>query len=78
MKGSKKNLRSLGGVGYYFGNKEKTMFDWILDRINERTSWDGIMILVISLMILLVSPLAKLFAWAGIAWGIFTIWKLES
>jgi len=54
------------------------MFDWILDRINERTSWDGIMILVISLMVLLVSPLAKLFAWAGIAWGIFTIWKLES
>jgi len=49
--------------------------EWILARIAERTSWDGVSIIAISVAILVASPLVKWIAWAGLAYGIYTLVK---
>lgn len=49
--------------------------NWIRDRLRERTSLDGIALVVMGGVILLASPFAKIAAWAAIAYGIFTIIK---
>jgi hypothetical protein len=51
--------------------------DWIQERLKERTSWDGLTIIVISLMALVASPLIRYAAWAGLAYGIWTLWTQE-
>ncbi len=50
---------------------------WVKDRLAERTSWDGGALIVISLLIIIASPIVKLAAWAGLAYGIFTLVKEE-
>ena len=54
------------------------MIDWIQGRLKERTSLDGAVLIGGCLAILLLGPLAKWAAWAGLAYGIFTFWKKES
>ena len=54
-----------------------SVVDWLQDRLKERTSWDGLTIIVISLMALVASPLIKYAAWAGLAYGAWTIWARE-
>jgi len=54
------------------------MVDWIKDRIGERTSLDGLTLIVICGSIILFGGIAKLVAWAGLAWGIWTMFKKES
>ena len=49
--------------------------EWILARIAERTSWDGVSIIAISVAILVASPLVKWIAWAGLPYGIYTLVK---
>lgn len=49
--------------------------DWIQARVNERTSWDGMTIIVISILALLASPLVKYAAWVGLGYGAWTLWK---
>ena len=51
--------------------------DWIKGRIKERTSMDGAVCIALGLMILFLSPLAKIAAGLAIAYGIWTIWKAE-
>jgi len=51
--------------------------NWITTRMNERTSWDGAVCIGLGLMILFLSPLAKIAAGLAIAYGIWTIWKSE-
>jgi len=51
--------------------------DWIMDRFYERTSWDGVTIVVVCGSILLFGGIAKLLAWAGLAYGIYTLCKTE-
>ena len=50
---------------------------WINERIKERTSMDGAVCIALGLMILFVSPLAKIAAGTAIAYGVWTIWKSE-
>lgn len=50
---------------------------WIKHRLAERTSWDGGVIIGISLLVLLASPLVKWTAWAGIVYGAWTLWQSE-
>ena len=52
--------------------------NWINSRIKERTSMDGAVCIALGLMILFLSPLAKIAAGLAIAYGIWTIWKAES
>ena len=46
---------------------------WVKDRLAERTSWDGGALIVISLLIIIASPIVKFAAWAGLAYGIYTL-----
>jgi hypothetical protein len=52
--------------------------DWLQDRMRERTSWDGLTIILISLMALVASPLIRYAAWGGLAYGAWTFWRKES
>ena len=36
--------------------------DWVKDRLSERTSWDGFVIIAIGILILVASPLTKIAA----------------
>ena len=55
----------------------ETVKDWVQDRICERTSWDGVTIIVVCGSIILFGGIAKLLAWAGLAYGIYTLCKTE-
>ena len=50
---------------------------WINERMKERTSMDGAVCIALGLMILFLSPLAKIAAGLAISYGIWTIWKAE-
>ena len=52
--------------------------DWLQERMKERTSWDGFTIIVISVLVLSASPLLRYAAWAGLVYGVWTLWKKES
>ena len=53
------------------------MLDYIKSRIKERTSWDGGVIIAGSLAIILFGGIVKIAAWAGLAYGIYTLIKKE-
>ena len=56
------------------------MIGWIKDRVKERTSWDGGVLIAIGVIGLFFSAIIpmNLICWAAIAWGAFTLWKSES
>lgn len=51
---------------------------WALARWAERTSWDGAVIIGISVLALAAAPLIKWAALAGLVYGAWTLWKSES
>ena len=51
--------------------------DWVMDRVGERTSLDGLSLVVICGSVILFGGIAKLLAWVGLAWGIYTLVKSE-
>ena len=51
--------------------------NWISERMKERTSLDGAVLIALGLMILFLAPLAKIAAGLAIAYGVWTIWKAE-
>tara|TARA_Y100000004_G_scaffold20956_3_gene21357 strand:- start:1085 stop:1246 length:162 start_codon:yes stop_codon:yes gene_type:complete len=53
------------------------MISWIKNRISERTTWDGAVCIALGLLVLFLTPLAKVAAGVAIAWGLWTIWKSE-
>ena len=53
------------------------MLNYIKSRNKERTSWDGGVIVAGSLAIILFGGIVKIAAWAGLAYGIWTILKKE-
>ena len=58
-------------------SKETSMVDWIKARITERTSLDGISLILISILVLMAAPIVKLLAWPALAYGIYTLVKSE-
>lgn len=52
-----------------------SVIDWLQIRLKERTSWDGLTIILISILALVASPLIKYAAWVGLAYGAWTLWK---
>ena len=50
---------------------------WINSRIEERTSWDGAVLIAVGLVILIAGPFAKLAAYIAIGYGAWTIYKSE-
>ena len=53
------------------------ILDWIKARLPERTSWDGGLIIAGCLAVILFGGLAKIAAWVGLAYGIWTLVKPE-
>ena len=51
--------------------------NFITSRLEERTSLDGAILIVLGVLILIAGPFAKLAAYAAIAYGAWTIWKKE-
>ena len=41
--------------------------DWIKSRLDERTSWDGAMLIAIGVIVLIAGPFAKIAAYGAIA-----------
>lgn len=54
------------------------MISWIKNRISERTTWDGAVCIALGLLVLFLTPLAKIAAGVAIAWGLWTIWKFQN
>ena len=53
------------------------MVDWIKARLAERTSWDGMSLVVVAGLVIVASPFVKLLAWPALAWGLYTLYKKE-
>ena len=51
------------------------MIDLIKARLAERTSWDGMTIVGMSLLVLVAAPVVKLLAWPALVYGLWTIYK---
>lgn len=51
---------------------------WITERLNERTSIDGAVLIGVGVAFLIFKPIASLVAYGAIAYGAWTIWKKES
>lgn len=51
--------------------------NWLKNRLTERTSLDGAVLIGVGLVIILAGPFAKLAAYAAIGWGAFTLVKGE-
>lgn len=60
-----------------YQNTIHSAIDWLHERMKERTSWDGVTIIVISVLALVASPLIRYIAWFGIGYGIWTLWTQE-
>lgn len=52
--------------------------DWVLDRLGERTSWDGGVIIAVCGGYLMLGGLIDLVAWGGLLYGAWTLWKSEN
>ena len=59
-------------------NKIMAVKDWVMARMAERTSWDGITIIGGSVLILMGAPIIEMLAWPALAWGIYTLIKEQS
>ena len=54
-----------------------TIKNWVGERFEERTSWDGALLIGVGVIVLIAGPLAKLAAYAAIAYGAWTLYKSE-
>jgi len=51
--------------------------DWIDNRLKQRSSIDGVLMVAAGAAIIIFSPLTKLIAYGAIAYGAYTIWRQE-
>ena len=50
---------------------------WIKKRMWERTSLDGVSLILIAGLVLIAAPIVNLLAWPALAYGIYTLVKRE-
>jgi hypothetical protein len=48
--------------------------NWIKERLEERTTWNGAVLIAVGVIVLIAGPFAKLAAYAAIAYGAWAIW----
>ena len=53
------------------------MINWIKDRLGERTSWDGGVLIAMGIVALMFQVIVTWAAYAAIVYGLWTIWKSE-
>ena len=58
-------------------SKETSMVDWIKARITERTSLDGVSLIVMAGAVIIAAPIVKLLAWPALMYGIYTLVESE-
>ena len=51
--------------------------DWIMARWAERSSWDGAIIIGVSVCVLVAAPIIEWLAWPALLYGVFTLVKSE-
>ena len=51
--------------------------DWVMARVGERTSLDGLLLIGGCLSVILFGGLAKIAAWVGVVWGVYTLVKSD-
>ena len=51
--------------------------NWIKERLEERTTYNGAVLIALGVVVLIAGPFAKLAAYAAIAYGAWAIWKAE-
>ena len=51
--------------------------DWVMARVGERTSLDGLLLIGGCLSVILFGGLAKIAAWIGLVWGVYTLVKSD-
>jgi len=51
--------------------------NWVVSRLKERTSWDGIALVAMGVIALAFKPLIGIAAWAAVGYGAYTLWKSE-
>ena len=51
---------------------------WLKNRLQERSTWDGIILVGAGVAFLVLEPFAKLIAYGAIVYGAWTIWKNET
>ena len=56
----------------------KTVVDWTKNRLQERSTWDGIILVGAGVAFLVIEPFAKIIAYGAILYGGWTIWKNET
>jgi hypothetical protein len=56
----------------------KQMKKWIIDRLGERTTLDGAILIGAGVAFLIFKPIASLVAYGAIAYGAWTLFKKES
>jgi len=50
---------------------------WVMDRLAERTSIDGLGLIAVCGSVILFGGIAKLLAWVGLLWGVYTLVKSD-
>jgi len=55
----------------------KKIQNWTIARIKERTTADGLALIVFGVVVLIAKPIAGLMAYAAIGYGAWTIYKSE-
>ncbi|SMF97420.1 hypothetical protein SAMN02949497_0449 [Methylomagnum ishizawai] len=50
-----------------------TAFPWLWNRLREKSTWSGLSLVVICLLVLFGLPIVKMLAWLGLAYGVYTI-----
>ena len=50
---------------------------WVAQRIKERTSWDGLVLIGAGVVYLVFEPIASIVAYGAIGYGVWTILKKE-
>ena len=53
------------------------MIDYLKNLVKERTSWDGAVLIAVCGAFILFGGLAKMMAWNGLGYGIWTLLKTE-
>ena len=50
---------------------------WVMARFQERTTWDGAVLIAGGVAYLVLGPLAEIAAWVAIGYGAWTLWKKD-
>ena len=53
------------------------MTDWLKDRITERTSIDGLILVAVGVLALIAKPIIGLVGYAAIVYGVYTFCRSE-